>query len=400
MKTFVVLTLASVLTAASAQTTITYALWDNNQLPVHEEIVAAFEAENPGVNVEIQVVPWGNYWDKLQTAVAGGEAYDVFWMNGANFPVYAANGVLLNLQDRIDADALDTSVYPESLVSLYSLDGGLYGLPKDFDTIALYYNRDLFDAAGLEYPTADWTWDDLKTAAQALTTGGNWGFASTTADQSGFWNFVYANGGQVLNDAGTEVRLADPAACDAVTYLYSFVQEGLSPDGATMTSVDPWTQLFPGGRVGMVVGGSWLARTYADAAPNIDVAPLPRAAQQASVIHGLANVVWSRTEHPDEAWAFAKFLGSDAAATLLAGSGTVIPAYTGFQDTWVESIPEMNLQVFMDAAEYAVPYPTTAQGSEWQNRVVEVLGEVWNGNVPIEGACEQVAAVANAALGR
>ena len=139
MKTFVALALASLLAAASAQTTITYALWDSNQLPVHEEIVAAFEAENPGVNVEIQVVPWGNYWDKLQTAVAGGEAYDVFWMNGANFPVYAANGVLLNLQERIAADGLDTSVYPESLVSLYSLENSLYGLPKDFDTIALYY---------------------------------------------------------------------------------------------------------------------------------------------------------------------------------------------------------------------------------------------------------------------
>lgn len=79
MKKLVALALASVLAAASAQTTLTYAIWDNNQLPVHEEIVAAFEADNPDVNVEIQVVPWGNYWDKLQTAVAGGEAYDVFW---------------------------------------------------------------------------------------------------------------------------------------------------------------------------------------------------------------------------------------------------------------------------------------------------------------------------------
>ena len=264
------------------------------------------------------MVPWGNYWDKLQTAVAGGEAYDVFWMNGPNFPVYAANGVLMNLQERVDADNFDTGVYPESLVDLYSLEGSLYGLPKDFDTIALFYNKDMFDAAGVDYPTADWTWDDLKAAAQALTTGGNWGFASTTADQSGYWNFIYENGGQVLNDAGTEVAIGEPAACDAIEYLYSFIADGLSPDGATMTSVDPWTQLFPGGRVGMVVGGSWLARTYADAEPAIDVAPLPKEVEQASVIHGLANVVWSKTEHPDAAWAFAKYLGSDAAATLLA----------------------------------------------------------------------------------
>lgn len=388
----------SVLATASAQTTISYAIWDNNQLPVHEQIAAAFEAENPDVEVDIQVVPWGNYWDKLQTAVAGGEAYDVFWMNGPNLPVYAGNGVLMNLQERVAADGVDTSVYPRSLVELYSLDGNLYGLPKDFDTIALFYNKDMFDAAGIDYPTADWTWDDLKAAAQTLTTDGNWGFASTTADQAGYWNFIYENGGQVVNEAGTEVLIGEPAACDAISYLYSFVADGLSPDGATMSSVDPWTQLFPGGRVGMVVGGSWLARTYADAEPTIDVAPLPQKVERASIIHGLANVVWSKTDHPDEAWAFAKFLGSEGAATLLAQSGTVIPAYNGFQDAWVESVPEMNLQVFMDATDYAVPYPTAAQGMEWNVKVAEVLGEVWNGNEPIEGACGRAADAADAVL--
>ena len=395
---FVLCTFLGCFSAALAQTTISYAIWDNNQLPAHEQIVAAFEEEHPDVNVDIQVVPWGNYWDKLQTAVAGGEAYDVFWMNGPNFPVYASNGVLMNLQDRASADGLDTSVYPQALVDLYSFEGDVYGLPKDFDTIALYYNKDMFDEAGVDYPNADWTWDDLRNAAQALTKDGNWGFASTTADQAGYWNFIFENGGQVLSEDGTQVLIGEPAACDAINYLYSFVQDGLSPDGATMSSVDPWTQLFPGGRVGMVVGGSWLARTYADAEPNIDVAPLPREVERASIIHGLANVVWSRTENPDAAWEFVKFLGSDQAATILAQSGTVIPAYNGFQDAWVESVPDMNLRVFMDATEYAVPYPTAAQGMEWNVKIAEVLGEVWNGNEPIEGACQEAASAANAVL--
>ena len=380
--------------------TITYAIWDNNQLPAHEQIVAAFQEENPDVSVDIQVVPWGNYWDKLQTAVAGGEAYDVFWMNGPNFPVYAANGVLMNLQEQVDADGVDMSVYPEALVNLYNFEGSVYGFPKDFDTIAVFYNKDMFDAAGLEYPSADWSWDDFRATAEALTVDGNWGFASTAADQSGYWNFIFENGGQVLNEEGTEVLIDEPAACDAITYLYSFVQDELSPDGATTSSVDPWTQLFPGGRVGMVVAGSWMARTYADAEPTIDVAPLPVAEQKASIIHGLANVVWSQTEYPEAAFTFAKFLGSETAATILAQSGTVIPAYDGFQDAWVESIPDMDLSVFMDATEYAVPYPTAAQGMEWNTKIAEVLGEVWNGNEPIEGACERAATAANEVLGQ
>ena len=397
---FILCILFACLSVALAQTTISYAIWDNNQLPAHQQIAAAFEAENPDVKVDIQVVPWGNYWDKLQTAVAGGEAYDVFWMNGPNFPVYASKGVLMDLQDRVAADNLDTSVYPQALVDLYTYDGDVYGLPKDFDTIAVYYNKDMFDAAGMDYPSADWTWDDLKSTAQALTKDGNWGFASTTADQAGYWNFIYENGGQVISDDGTQVLIGEPAACGAIDYLYSFVADGLSPDGATMSSVDPWTQLFPGGRVAMVVGGSWLARTYADAEPTIDVAPLPQETQRASIIHGLANVMWSKTQHPDEAWKFVEFLGSDKAATILAQSGTVIPAYTGFQDAWVESIPDMNLQVFMDATQYAVPYPTAAQGMEWNAKVAEVLGEVWNGNQPIDGACQEAASAADAVLGQ
>ena len=188
MKSFFTLCGFLVLATASAQTTITYAIWDNNQLPVHQQIAAAFEADHPDVKVDIQVVPWGNYWDKLQTAVAGGEAYDVFWMNGPNFPVYAANGVLMNLQERVNADNLDTDVYPESLVNLYSLEGNLYGLPKDFGhhCAVLQQRHVRRGGRGLSNRRLD-LGTTSKARAQALTTDGNWGFASTTADQSGYW---------------------------------------------------------------------------------------------------------------------------------------------------------------------------------------------------------------------
>jgi len=385
--------------------TISYAIWDNNQLPVHQEIIKAFEAKNPNIHVEPQVVPWGDYWNKLQTAVAGGEAYDVFWMNGPNAQVYASKGVMLDLQPIVDEGAVDTSVYPESLVNLYSYDGHLYGLPKDFDTIGLFYNKDLFDAAELDYPNENWTWDDLSAAAKTLTkdTDGDgkvdqWGYASTTESQIGYWNLIFENGGQVIAPDGSKVLIDEPAACDAIKYAYSFVEDGSSPDGATLSSSDPWGQLFPGGKIAMIMAGSWMSKTYNDAEPNIDVAPLPKSKQQATVIHGLANVVWSGSKHQAEAVEFVKFLGSKDAEQILAESGVVIPAYKGLQDTWVKALPDMHLQVFIDGLSYSVPYPSAAKGMEWSTKIQEVLNETWIGNVPIDEACAKAAEEANAVL--
>ncbi len=162
------------------------------------------------------MIPWANYWDKLQTTVAGARPSTSSGMNKPNFPVYASKGALTDLTDLIAQAKIDTSVYPQSLRDLYTYDSKLYGFPKDFDTIALYYNKKLFDAAGVAYPDDTWTWDDLYAAAKKLTTADQWGYISTTGDQIGYWNYIFANGGQVLNADGTSVVIDQPASCDAI----------------------------------------------------------------------------------------------------------------------------------------------------------------------------------------
>lgn len=387
-------------TVAAAETVnISYAIWDNNQLPAHQQIIAAFEAKNPNIKVTAEVVPWEAYWTKLQTAVAGGEAYDVFWMNGPSFPVYASKGVLMDLQDRVTKDKIDMTKYADALVKLYSYNNHVYGLPKDFDTIGLYYNKDLFDKAGVAYPTADWTWDDLAAAAKKLSdpANGTWGL-SVPGDQTGYWNFIYQNGGDVIAADGSKVLIDQPAACEAITFLYDTMKAGSMPDAATVASMDPNTQLFPSGKIAMITAGSWAAKSFSSAGFKLGVAPLPKKVKQASIIHGLSNVVWSGTKHPEEAWAFAKFLGSEEAATILAESGTVIPAYQGMQEKWTKSLPDLDLQVFVDALSYSVPYPTAAKGMEWNTKISEVMGDVWLGNIPIETGCTAIADAANAVL--
>src|SRR5690554_4661888 len=133
----------------------------------HEEdldaIVAAFEEENEDVTVQVETVPYADYFTKLQTDVAGGTVADTFELNYENFVTYAENGSLAPLED-IDRDA-----YNESLLDAFSRDGAQYGVPTSFSNVVLFYNKDLFEEAGVDTPTNDWTWDDVRTAAEALT---------------------------------------------------------------------------------------------------------------------------------------------------------------------------------------------------------------------------------------
>jgi len=381
---------------------ITYGIWDANQRPALEKLITAFQADNPAIKVTLQVVPWGDYWTKLTAATAGGQAFDVFWMNGPNFPVYSSKGILRDLTGDFKKAGVDVAMYPKALVSLYAKDGKNYGLPKDFDTIGLYYNKDLFDKAKVAYPNDTWTWDDLKKAAKALTDpkAGVWGFAAITGDQAGWWNFVLANGGQLLSADQTKVMVAQGPGREALKYLYSFVQDGTSPDGSTMASIEPETQLFPGGKVAMITAGSWMAKTYSTAPFKIDVAPLPKAKIRATIIHGVANVVWNKGKNQEAAAKFAAFLSTKKAQQMVADSGSVIPAYQGLATQWVASIPSMHAQVLVDAAQYAVPYPSSVKGMEWNDQIAAVLADIWNGATPFDEGMTKLETAGNAALKR
>src|SRR5205823_14916166 len=104
-----------------------------------------FKKTHPNINVQVQVTPFAQYWTKLETAATGGSAADIFWMNGTNIIKYASNNILLQLDDKIQADKVDLNSYPAALVKLYTFSGKHYALPKDFDTVGLWYNKKLFD---------------------------------------------------------------------------------------------------------------------------------------------------------------------------------------------------------------------------------------------------------------
>jgi multiple sugar transport system substrate-binding protein len=367
-----------------------------------QKLIDAFEKENPTIKVKLQVNTWTDFWTKLQVGASAGTAPDAFWMLGDHFQVYAANNQLLPLDDAIKSANVDMSVYPKALVNLFNYKGHQYGLPKDFDTIGLWYNKKLFDAAGVAYPTTSWTWSDVQTAAKKLTNpaNGTFGIAAPLNRQEGYYNTVAQAGGQVISANGKTSGYDNAKTQAGLQYWVDFIKNGESPTLQQFADTEAVAQ-FENGKVAMYYGGSFYAqRFYSNTAlrPNVDVTILPKGEKRATVINGIENVGYAKSKHPEELKKFLLFLGGKEAATIQAATGAVIPAYENTQQAWVDSMPEFHLQSFLDQLPYAVIYPVSANTSVWNTLEDTDLAPAWQLTSPVKDAADTLAQGMNAAL--
>ncbi|MEP5375793.1 MAG: extracellular solute-binding protein, partial [Hyphomicrobiales bacterium] len=143
---------------ATAETNLTYMMWgDPPEIAVWEKLVENFQVTHPDINIAVEVSDWESYWEKLLVQVAGGDAPDLFAMDAPIYPDWQARGVLLDLTAYLEADSATIDGLYEGPLSSYQLEEGTFGLPRDFQTIVMFYNKAMFDEAGIEYPSADWT---------------------------------------------------------------------------------------------------------------------------------------------------------------------------------------------------------------------------------------------------
>lgn len=386
------------------EVTISYGIWDSAQQAGIEQQIAAFKEVQPNITVEIQLTPWADYWTKLQSAVAGGEAFDVFWLNSANCPVYASAGALVPLDAVFGEGGLDKANYPQQILDLYNFEGVQYGTPREYDTIALFYNKDIFDAAGEAYPDDTWDWAKFREVAEKLTDepNGIYGVGLNLGGQENYSNFVLQNEGQYLNDELTACVVADDVvAGEALQFSTQFFLDGLTPGPEIQQANSASDMLFPGGVIAMLPGGSFRAKTYhalIEQGLNIDVAPLPQGKVRGTVIHGLGNVVWSGSKNIGAAAEFAKFLGGEDAERILGESGMGLPAFKGLEDTWLTSLEGINAQVFPDAAEYGVIPQDPVYGPNWQTTLGEEVQKGFAGETTIDVLPQTIQDAVNATI--
>jgi ABC-type glycerol-3-phosphate transport system substrate-binding protein len=186
-----------------------YSIWgDPAEITNQQAIVDEFVAANPNIDVNVTVSDWEPYWDKLQTGLAGGAAPDVFAMDGPLGPDYQSRDVLLDLTPYIEGEGYDLTQLDENAVKDFTTaDGKQFGLPRDLNVIALYYNKKMFDEAGIPYPDDTWDWAKLVEVGKQLTkdTDGDgtidqWGVYTETTDMENAWSsFVWQSGGDILS---------------------------------------------------------------------------------------------------------------------------------------------------------------------------------------------------------
>ena len=378
-------------------------IWDTYQEPGLTEIINDF-SEETGIDAEIQVVTWDDYWTLLSAGAQGGSMPDVFWMHSNEAERYMSNEMLLDLTDRIaESDSIDLSKYPADITELYTYDDKNYAVPKDVDTIALWYNKTLFDEAGIAYPTADWTWDDLYEAAKALTKDGVYGFAcSATNNQAGYYNLIYDMGGYVINDDKTASGYDDPNTIAALQYFEKMIQEGIMPSQQVM-SESAEDVLLGSGTIAMTTQGSWMLSAFKDneyIKENCDCVELPMDAasgKRVSIYNGLGWAASAETDHPDEAWQLIEYLGSQEGQTRQAELGVTMSAYEGTSEAWTGSA-DFNLQAYLNMMDDMVIRPYSRETVTWENAVNEELKKGWTQEVTMEEACMNAAEVMNETL--
>lgn len=378
-----------------AELTVFY--WDKAQTPTVDDNIASFTAKYPKIKVTTSIAAYGDYWTKLRTQAEGDQLPDVFWMNGPNIQLYASNDMLAPLED----DIADWGNYPQALVDLYTVGGKHYGIPKDYDTIACFVNKKIFEESGVDVPADAWTWDDFHQAAKAISDKGTYhgALVGVGGSQESYYNTIPQAGGFVIKDGKSGYD--DPKTMAGIQFLADMIADGSIPSLQVMTDT-PAAELFKSGKGALLWAGSWQAKPIREAFPDtsqIITLPLPKGEKQATVIHGLSYVANAKSPNLAAAKALVKHMTTKEANETEARNGTAIPAFTGTAGPWVDQSPEMKLDVFITGAEeYSVPYPVSKNTSAWASLEPEFLNPAFSGETPVEEACKKLAEEMNKLL--
>jgi multiple sugar transport system substrate-binding protein len=395
-------------TGAAGSVTLNYWLWDDNQTASYQACASAFHAANPNVTIKITQTAWTQYWQTLTTELSAGNAPDVWTDHASYYPQFVTSNQILDIQPYVNKDKVDLSQYQAGLADLFVKDGKRYGLPKDWDTMALVYNTALLpkgapDLTSLTWnPTDGGTFQTLVAMATRDVNGRNgldpafdknhvkvYGFLPEWSDgsqgQNGWGDFAVSNGFTFLNKNpwGTHYNFDDPKLAATITWYKQLIDKGYAPKFDKQSTLGR-DAVMNAGQGAITITGSWTISSYlsATAKQKYAFASLPTGpAGRKSAINGLSDAIYAGSTHKAEAWSWVKFMGSTACQNLVASNAVVFPAITTATDAALAAhqAKSQDVHVFTDEAKASGGtffLPITDHGNEVSQIVQDAIQSV------------------------
>lgn len=377
------------------KTKITFALWDEVQKPVFDEIIEKFEAENKDIDVELQLTPWSQYWTKLDAAMGSDNAADVFWMN-TYLPKYASAGVLESLDGYIEKDGVNMEHYVKTVADSLQYDGRQYCLPKGIDTVQVFYNKAIFEKYNVDEPAKGWTWDEMVETADQLkdkiSAAGSdeYPILMELDPQPSYFNFISQTGGFVISEDKKTAGFDQAGTIKAYQDIVDLIDAGLMP-GNEVLSDTKGTDLFLSQKGAMLFMGSWKVPVLDEASFGEQIGtiamPLKENGNQ-SVIGGLGYAINSKSKEKEAAWKLVKYLAGEESNKLQAEAKIDVPALLSAQQYY--KTKHIDAAVIFEAAKTGYPFPTSLTVADWLPSLSEISGKIFAKEITPEEGCQQI----------
>lgn len=377
------------------QKVLRYTSWQSSQTEekIIRQTLKNFENKHPEVPYQFQPIP-GNYTEKLQLMLGTGKAPDLFWLKGDTSPAYMNFDVLEPLDNFLEDDpSFDINDFFPVFRDAFKYNGKNYGVAKDFNAYVLFYNKEMFEEAGLSGPPT--TWNELYDYSKKLTKDTN---GDGKTDQYGFviepsidvlMPFAYQNGGEIISENG-EIKIGNPEFVEATKFMMSLYRDGIATNPADMGA--GWMgDVFSRRQCAMTISGAWLIPYLQDNSPDLQyaVAELPKGKKRATMAFSVAMVIPKQSERKNEAWTMLSYLTSKEGMKTWTASGIALPTR--------KSVAEENgfykdsvLNTFMKSIEYATLYKVNMK-ERWFDESQAAMQGIFYKNKDIEKTLKELA---------
>ncbi|WRS30688.1 extracellular solute-binding protein [Actinomycetaceae bacterium MB13-C1-2] len=381
--------------AGGAKKVVKYMTWESAETnTIFDEVVEELW-DDPDVTIERVNAPSGDYGDKLGSLAQAQNLPDIFWCGNDTAIQYSQLGILVDW-----TSYLQGKMTPESLGGLerWTTDNGIGGVPSLRNVFGVWYNADLFEENGVPLPESGWNWDDLYSAAGALTGAGGSNFGLTTDmyvtldGPFAMGTYSVSSGGQgIVNDVNAPTTVqADEYYVEGVTKLRDAIAAGyVAPPDYDVSNT---TSLFAAGSQPMMIGGQWQAQALTNDAPDVNWAwvPLPHEKIKTTLYDAIGMCTPTTTASTDDTYKVVEFLNTEVIPEVMSRTPVAPPAFQPGQQAYFDSLEEMGatsvietLEYSLNADEYVSLRLTTPYASQANDLTVATYLPILKGDKPV-----------------